>query len=181
LLSQFPLSFFTASVQRDMVWLCCWIETPVLTEEEAARRDAFVERLSRAFLKGGNLVTAYLGDCLGLYRALADLGPATSTELSARAGPHERYTREWLEQSAPAPIHSRIRPHHAQGAEPALYRRIANYDGTRKWLKNFPMRSKALLVAYSQLRFREFSMSSHACCIYCKYVSGTFVGGGEMS
>ena len=38
----------------------------------------------------------YLGDELGLYRALAEGGPATSTELAARSGLDERWVREWL-------------------------------------------------------------------------------------
>jgi len=38
------------------------IETPMLTVEEAARRDAFVRRLFQAFVEGGNLVTIYLGN-----------------------------------------------------------------------------------------------------------------------
>jgi 2-polyprenyl-3-methyl-5-hydroxy-6-metoxy-1,4-benzoquinol methylase len=42
------------------------------------------------------LYSLYLGERLGLYRALAD-GPATSSELAARTGTAERYCREWLE------------------------------------------------------------------------------------
>jgi SAM-dependent methyltransferase len=43
------------------------------------------------------LYSLYLGERLGLYRALADGGPATSSELAARTGTAERYCREWLE------------------------------------------------------------------------------------
>ena len=38
----------------------------------------------------------YLGDELGLYRALAEGGPATSAELAGRTGLDERWVREWL-------------------------------------------------------------------------------------
>lgn len=38
----------------------------------------------------------YLGDELGLYRALAEGGPATSAELAARCKLDERWVREWL-------------------------------------------------------------------------------------
>lgn len=41
-------------------------------------------------------VLAGLGDRLGLWRALAEQGPATSSELAARADVDERYAREWL-------------------------------------------------------------------------------------
>src|SRR5216684_8549973 len=79
-------------------------EIAVITPVEAARRDAFVRRLFQAFFEGGNLVTIYVGDRLGLYQALADLGPVTPGELATQAGTHERYTREWLEPQAVAGI-----------------------------------------------------------------------------
>lgn len=47
-----------------------------------------------------DLQAVYLGDRLGLYRALADGGPATPAELAERAGIHPRYAREWLEHQA---------------------------------------------------------------------------------
>ncbi|MSQ35741.1 MAG: class I SAM-dependent methyltransferase [Dehalococcoidia bacterium] len=47
-----------------------------------------------------SIFAVYLGDRLGLYRALASGGPATAGELAARAGIAERYAREWLEQQA---------------------------------------------------------------------------------
>lgn len=43
-----------------------------------------------------------VGDKLGLYRALADGGPATQDELAARTGMAPRYLREWLSQQAAA-------------------------------------------------------------------------------
>ena len=46
------------------------------------------------------LLTVYLGERLGLYRALHADGPATSAELAARTGTTERYVREWLEHQA---------------------------------------------------------------------------------
>ena len=64
------------------------------------RRDALVGRLFEAALGSFDLLGVYLGDRLGLYRALADSGPLTSGGLSDAAGIHERYAREWLEQQA---------------------------------------------------------------------------------
>lgn len=49
---------------------------------------------------GGALVIT--GAKLGLYRALADMGPATSGELAERLGLSERYVREWLSAQAAA-------------------------------------------------------------------------------
>jgi SAM-dependent methyltransferase len=41
-----------------------------------------------------------IGDKLGLYKAMADAGPVTSSELAKRAGASERYVREWLAANA---------------------------------------------------------------------------------
>jgi SAM-dependent methyltransferase len=41
-----------------------------------------------------------LGDRLGLYRALAEVGPADSAKLAKRTGLDERYVREWLANQA---------------------------------------------------------------------------------
>ena len=73
-------------------------QLPGIVDE--ARRDALVERIFQSALGMFDIVTIYLGERLGLYRALADGGPATSTELAARTGTDERYVREWLEQQA---------------------------------------------------------------------------------
>lgn len=44
----------------------------------------------------------YLGDQLGLYRALHEAGRVTSTGLAARSGLDERWVREWLHAQASA-------------------------------------------------------------------------------
>jgi 2-polyprenyl-3-methyl-5-hydroxy-6-metoxy-1,4-benzoquinol methylase len=44
----------------------------------------------------------YLGDRLGLYRALAGAGPLDAPALAARTGLHERWVREWLQQQGAA-------------------------------------------------------------------------------
>ena len=47
-------------------------------------------------------VLSSIGDSLGLWRALASGGPATSAELAARSGCVERYVREWCSAMASA-------------------------------------------------------------------------------
>jgi ubiquinone/menaquinone biosynthesis C-methylase UbiE len=42
----------------------------------------------------------YLGDQLGLYKAMAAAGPMTPAELAARTETDERYVREWLDNQA---------------------------------------------------------------------------------
>jgi SAM-dependent methyltransferase len=67
-------------------------------------RDAFVSRLLKSLGGAFDVFSIYLGDQLGWYRALADGGALTSTELAAQTGSQERYAREWLEQQVVAGI-----------------------------------------------------------------------------
>lgn len=68
--------------------------------DAAHRTKALAERLRKNALGALELYTIYLGERLGLYRALADGEPVTSAELAERTGTVERYVREWLEQHA---------------------------------------------------------------------------------
>lgn len=70
------------------------------TASHDARRDALAGRMFDAVLGALDLQAVYLGDRLGLYRALADGGPATADQLAERAAIHPRYAREWLEHQA---------------------------------------------------------------------------------
>ncbi|GIF68620.1 SAM-dependent methyltransferase [Asanoa ishikariensis] len=62
--------------------------------------EEFADRLFRSALGTAELLSVYLGDRLGWYRALADGGPADAAALVERAGGIQRYAREWLEQQA---------------------------------------------------------------------------------
>jgi 2-polyprenyl-3-methyl-5-hydroxy-6-metoxy-1,4-benzoquinol methylase len=73
---------------------------PARTEVDA--RQALAERLIDATTHALETLSVYLGLELGLYQALADLGPATEVELAGHAGVAPRYAREWLEQQATA-------------------------------------------------------------------------------
>jgi len=42
----------------------------------------------------------YVGEKLGLYRAMDGAGPLTARQLAERTGTHERYVREWLNNQA---------------------------------------------------------------------------------
>lgn len=64
------------------------------------RTEALRERMFGSAVAALEIYTVYLGERLGLYRALADGGPATSAQLAERTGTAERYAREWLEQQA---------------------------------------------------------------------------------
>jgi len=71
--------------------------TAVQGEARAAELNG---RLFMACIGALELVTIALGDRLGLYRALADRGPSTASELADAAAIDSRYAREWLEQQA---------------------------------------------------------------------------------
>lgn len=61
--------------------------------------DTFGEHVFNAANSALEIMTCYIGDRLGWYRALAEAS-ATPDELAGRTATHPRYTREWLEQQA---------------------------------------------------------------------------------
>ena len=75
-----------------------------LTAEQAAERDAFVERILQSTAGAFDTFTLFIGHKLGFYRILAEHGAMTSLELAALSGMQERYVREWLEQQTVAGI-----------------------------------------------------------------------------
>ena len=70
----------------------------ILTEEQEARRDAFVDRLLQSTSGVFDIFTIYIGDRLGFYKELSSNSFLNSVELADRTGTQERYVREWLEQ-----------------------------------------------------------------------------------
>jgi len=62
--------------------------------------DEVAERLFASLLGTVEIMSVYLGDRLGWYRALASDGPASAPELARRSDTQVRYAREWLEQQA---------------------------------------------------------------------------------
>jgi SAM-dependent methyltransferase len=62
------------------------------------RREALVRKLFADAIGALDLLCVYIGDRLGLYRALAVRPALTPAELATAGGIHERYAREWLEQ-----------------------------------------------------------------------------------
>jgi 2-polyprenyl-3-methyl-5-hydroxy-6-metoxy-1,4-benzoquinol methylase len=65
--------------------------------------DQLVERLVGGVLGMIDVQMTYVGDRLGLYRALAERD-ATAADLASATGCDQRYVREWLEQQAVAGI-----------------------------------------------------------------------------
>lgn len=66
------------------------------TDLDLAATEAFTGRFLNDMSGGMVSVLCALGDQLGLFRTLAEHGPADSAGLAARTGLDERYVREWL-------------------------------------------------------------------------------------
>jgi 2-polyprenyl-3-methyl-5-hydroxy-6-metoxy-1,4-benzoquinol methylase len=66
--------------------------------------DALAEHIGQSVLGGLEAICIAIGDQMGFYTALQQIGPATPEQLAAHAGANVRYTREWLEQQAMATV-----------------------------------------------------------------------------
>lgn len=79
-----------------------------MTDVQAQLDDEAVRLMSfRVWgYKQGEMVAVliHLGDRLGLYRAMAGVGPVTTAELAASTGLDERWVREWLWAQAAAEL-----------------------------------------------------------------------------
>ncbi|HBK18766.1 MAG TPA: hypothetical protein DDZ38_08990, partial [Gammaproteobacteria bacterium] len=69
-----------------------------MREIDQEKLGAFIKQTGGMVAAGFNCVTSVLGDRLGLFSELADLGPSSSEALAASLGLHERWVREWLHQ-----------------------------------------------------------------------------------
>ena len=58
--------------------------------------EAFLGRVVSDFRAAFGVTLAYIGDKLGLYKAMAFAGPLSSEEVAERSATNERYVREWL-------------------------------------------------------------------------------------
>ena len=60
------------------------------------KAEAFAGRLLTALNDGAMCLMASIGHRTGLFDAMRDEPPHTSSEIASRAGLNERYVREWL-------------------------------------------------------------------------------------
>src|SRR5437016_6303275 len=63
---------------------------------DAARQEEFVGKVVGQISGTMTTLLGAVGDRLGLFKNLAEQGPATSGELASRTNLNERYLREWL-------------------------------------------------------------------------------------
>jgi len=70
------------------------------TELDMTALDTFVGQLITELGATVNAGLVFIGDQLGLYRAMAGAGPLSPAELADRTNTNERYVREWLAAQA---------------------------------------------------------------------------------
>jgi SAM-dependent methyltransferase len=75
-----------------------------LSQFDQARAESFAGTLLAALNHAALCLMISVGHRTGLFDTISALPPATSSEIAARAGLHERYVREWLGAMATARI-----------------------------------------------------------------------------
>lgn len=73
------------------------LDAPVL---DFGRLEEFAGKVSADQAAAYNAILVYLGDRLGLWRFLAELGSGTIDEVAGRSGIARRYVQEWLAAQA---------------------------------------------------------------------------------
>src|SRR5215469_17324904 len=63
---------------------------------DSARQEEFVEKVIGQISGTMTTLLGAVGDRLGLFKNLAEQGPATSAQFASRTKLNERYVREWL-------------------------------------------------------------------------------------
>ena len=71
-----------------------------MAQLEEARLNAFIGRLLGDIGGAFSVPLVRIGDALGLYRTLAEIGPAAADDLAAATGCAPRYVQEWLSAQA---------------------------------------------------------------------------------
>jgi ubiquinone/menaquinone biosynthesis C-methylase UbiE len=88
---------------------------------DSQKAEAFAGRLLTALNDGALCLMASIGHRTGLFDAMRDQPPQTSSEIASRAGLNERYVREWLGAMVtsglvtvdPQSVHYQLPPEHA--------------------------------------------------------------------
>jgi 2-polyprenyl-3-methyl-5-hydroxy-6-metoxy-1,4-benzoquinol methylase len=68
----------------------------IMKNIDETKLNAFMGRVIGDVASANHAFLSYLGDRLGLFKAMANQGPLTSEAVARRAGLSERFVREWL-------------------------------------------------------------------------------------
>lgn len=74
--------------------------TSAAPQVDESKLNAFMEKVVHDLGAAMHATLILVGDKLGLYRSLAEMGPVTPAELASKTGTAERYVREWLNANA---------------------------------------------------------------------------------
>src|SRR5262249_47781617 len=83
-------------------WACSTGEVIMAIDQtiDETKLHAFLGQVVGDLAGYSGALMGYIGDRLGLYRAIAEAGSVTSAELAERTGTAERYVRDWLVNQA---------------------------------------------------------------------------------
>jgi SAM-dependent methyltransferase len=89
----------TAAAAASAVESACRKQQPVQAVDGGAESKAerFAGKLMEDLGAGLRAPLSYIGDRLGIFKAMAASGPVTAGELAQKTGLHARYIRAWLE------------------------------------------------------------------------------------
>jgi SAM-dependent methyltransferase len=83
--------------------VCCKRQTSASTaQSDPSRAEQLAERIIEHTNTAYFVGAAYIGDRLGLFKAMAGAGPLSAKQLAAKTGLNERYILEWLRTMASA-------------------------------------------------------------------------------
>ncbi len=72
------------------------METTTMAKIDAKKVEAFLGRVVTDLGAALSITLSYMGDKMGLYKAMAYAGPLSAAELANKTNTHETYVREWL-------------------------------------------------------------------------------------
>jgi 2-polyprenyl-3-methyl-5-hydroxy-6-metoxy-1,4-benzoquinol methylase len=72
------------------------METTTMTKIDAKKVEAFLGRVVTDFGAALSVTLSYMGDKLGLYKAMANAGPISAAELAKKTSSSESYVKDWL-------------------------------------------------------------------------------------
>jgi 2-polyprenyl-3-methyl-5-hydroxy-6-metoxy-1,4-benzoquinol methylase len=72
------------------------METTTMSKIDSKKVEAFLGRVVTDLGAALSVTLSYMGDKIGLFKAMAYAGPLSAAELATKTGTNETYVREWL-------------------------------------------------------------------------------------
>lgn len=140
-----------------------------MTQLDEARLNEFVGRVLGDLGGAVSVPLVRIGDALGLYRALRDIGPASAEDIAAAAGCAPRYVREWLSAQVASGYVSHSGGRFSLSAEQAMVfalpdspvNMIGGFDTAAAMVENQPKVEAAFRTG------KGVAWSDQAGCLFC--------------